>query len=430
MLFQTGNYFRFLHDRLGYFERDFRENGYVSRADFGLFGRPYFLYHPQDVQAVFQKGRRTHRETLHRLLGGGLFTMETGTAATGRKAVLQKCFDLQALEPLTRRILTLAWETLTEAGARRPAPDLLALMRTITRRVRLALLFGETYDPAEACQLMHSIGFILEHLDREFHTLLPCPDTWPTPHNLKLRAHIQRARHIIEGQVARGGATTHSGLLQSLNHQAGLPPGSVVDEAFSLLLAGTETATSITVWALHFLTLKPDLLGSLSAEVRGSDDGQSLATNPLERLPDLRWTAAVVQETLRLRPPAWAMIRALEGELETVGGGSLPAGSVVWVVPFITHRAPEFWTDPEAFQPQRFLSPPQAPVPKGSYFPFGGGGHRCIAERFALMEAQLVIAALASRFDLQTQEEAPIPPVPGIALLPKRPPVVTFWRTA
>ena len=430
MLSQTGNYFRFLQDRLGYFERDFRENGYVSHADFGLFGRPYFLYHPQDVEAVFQGGRRTHREALYRLLGGGLFTMETGTAATGRKAVLQKCFGVQSLGGLARRILAITWEVLDEAGVSHQAPDLLALMRTITRRARLALLFGETYDPVEADLLMRSIGFILEHLDREFHRWLPCPDTWPTPHNLKLRAHIRHARRMIEDQVGRGSSNDQPGLLQALTYQAGLTPRSIVDEAFSLLLAGTETSTSTTVWALHFLTLEPELLGNLYAEVREGTDGRALATSPLERLPDLQWTAAVVQETLRLRPPAWAMIRSHEDDLEAVGGRPLPAGSVVWVVPFITHRDPEFWTDPEAFRPQRFLSPPSAPVPRGSYFPFGGGGHRCIAERFALMEAQLVLAALASRFDLLTQEETLIPPVPGIALLPRRSPAVTFRRTA
>jgi pentalenene oxygenase len=430
VLFQTANYFRFLRDRLGYFERDFRVNGYVSRVDFGMFGHPYFLYHPQDVQAVFQKGRRAHRGALYRLLGGGLFTMETGTAAAGRKAVLQKCFDLQALEPLARRILAITWEALAEAGARGPEPDLLTLTRTITRRVRLAMLLGETHDPAEADRLMQSIGFILEHLDREFHRFLPCPDHWPTPHNLKLQAHIRRARGIIEEHVRRGDAMPHPGLLMSLTRHAGLDPESVVDEAFSLLLAGTETATSMTIWALHFLTLQPELLKLLSTEVRESVDGHSLATNPLEHLPKLHWTTATVQETLRLRPPAWAMIRALEDDLEAMGGKLLPAGSIVWVVPYITHRDPEFWTEPDTFRPQRFLSQAPTPVSRGSYFPFGAGSHRCIAERFALMEAQLVLAALACRFDLQTREETLIPPVPGIALLPRRPPRVTFRRTA
>jgi cytochrome P450 len=119
------------------------------------------------------------------------------------------------------------------------------------------------------------------------------------------------------------------------------------------------------------------------------------------------------------------MIRLLEGRLELVDGTSLPAGSVVWVVPLITHRDPSFWTAPEGFQPQRFLAHP-ASVHRDSYFPFGGGGHRCIAERFALMEAELVLAALASRFDILTSNESLIPPVPGIALLPKRSPAVTF----
>ena len=95
-------------------------------------------------------------------------------------------------------------------------------------------------------------------------------------------------------------------------------------------------------------------------------------------------------------------------------------------VPLLTHQDPSFWADPEAFQLQRFLCHASTSVPRDSYFPFGGGGHRCIAERFALMEAQLVLAAVVSRFDFLTSAGSRIPPVPGIALLPKRSPAVTF----
>ena len=430
MLSQICNYVQFLRDRLGYFERDFRNNGYVSQADFGRFGRPYFLYHPQDVEAFFQKGRRTHREALHRLLGGGLFTMETSSAATERKTALQKCFGIQTLASLAQRIVTITWEALDEANVRVQPPDLLSVMRTITRRVRIALLFGEAKDPIEAERLMNSIGFILEHLDREFHRWLPCPDRWPTPHNLKLRTHIQQAKRIIEGQIARTSPTGHPGLIQHLANQDGLHPREVIDEALSLLVAGTETATSITVWALHFLTQYPEILDNLYAEARGGPEGHALASSPLECLPRLRWTAAVVQETLRLRPPAWAMIRVLGSDLRTVNRTTLPEGSLAWVVPFVTHRDPTFWPDPEAFRPQRFLSLPTAMGPRQGYFPFGSGGHRCVAERLALMEAQLVLAALANRFDLLTRDAGLIPPVPGIALLPKWSPFVSFRRTA
>lgn len=117
---------------------------------------------------------------------------------------------------------------------------------------------------------------------------------------------------------------------------------------------------------------------------------------------------------MRLYPPAWLIARSATGADE-IDGYEIPAQSLVFVSPYIVHRSPRLWRDPEGFDPERFA---QAP-PRGTYFPFGGGPRQCIGNGFAMMEAQLVLATLAQKFALELVPGHPVALEPSITLRPR-----------
>jgi cytochrome P450 len=187
------------------------------------------------------------------------------------------------------------------------------------------------------------------------------------------------------------------------------------DEVITLLLAGHETTANTLTWAWYLLSQNPQaaerLRGELSTVLHGRPPG-------IEDLPALPYARSVIQEALRLYPPAWIISRRAEQDDE-IGGYPIPAGTVVSLSPYVMHRHPRFWPSPAAFDPDRF-SPAQAEGrPAYAYFPFGGGPRLCIGRDFAMQEALLILATVAQRFDLRLVPGHPVEPEPLITLRPK-----------
>ena len=143
-------------------------------------------------------------------------------------------------------------------------------------------------------------------------------------------------------------------------------------------------------------------------------------------LPDLPLTRAAFDEALRLYPPATGQPRQALGEDE-IGGHRIPKKSIVMVCQYITHRHPEFWDDPERFDPKRFLPGQGGGRPKFAYFPFGGGPRSCIGNHFALMEATLVLATIVQRYRIELVPDQRVTPDATFTLRPKPGVQVTLW---
>jgi cytochrome P450 len=126
----------------------------------------------------------------------------------------------------------------------------------------------------------------------------------------------------------------------------------------------------------------------------------------------------VIDEAMRLYPPAWGFSREAVGDDE-LGGYPLPRGWIAFVVPFVLHRLPSLWDDPESFDPDRFLPERSADRPKFAYVPFGAGPRQCIGNQFALMEAHLIVATLARRYRLRLVPKHTVEPWPLITLRPR-----------
>jgi cytochrome P450 len=170
------------------------------------------------------------------------------------------------------------------------------------------------------------------------------------------------------------------------------------DELITLLLAGHETTASTLGWAFHLIDEHPEVRDRLHAEA------VEVLGDRLPEYEDLRrltFTVAVVEEVMRLYPPVWLLPRIAQADDE-IGGYHVPAGSDVVVVPYTLHRNPEFWTDPERFDPGRFdPANPAGRPPRYAYLPFGAGPRFCIGNSLGVMEAVFVLAMTARDLELR-----------------------------
>jgi cytochrome P450 len=187
------------------------------------------------------------------------------------------------------------------------------------------------------------------------------------------------------------------------------------DEVMTMLLAGHETTSLALSWTYYLLSQHPDIERSIADEVdRVIGDGRPAFSH----VEHLSCTRRVVEESLRLYPPAWGFSRRALGDDE-IGRFRVPAGSLVFLIPFMVHRRPKLWPDPERFDPDRFTPERESARPRFAYFPFGGGPRGCIGNQFAMVEALLIVAAIARRFRIELEPDQRIRPEPLITLRPK-----------
>ena len=191
---------------------------------------------------------------------------------------------------------------------------------------------------------------------------------------------------------------------------APLPDQQIRDELLTLLSAGHETTSNALSWTLWLLSQHPSVARTLQAEVDAVLEGRAPT---IEDLGKLKFTRAVIDESMRLRPPVWLTGRmALEDH--DIEGRHIAKDSAVLISPWVTQRSPELWDNPLGFDPERWLEP--ADRHPFAFFPFGGGARKCIGEAFAYLEATLVLAMIAQRMRLDLVPGHPVVPQPQITL--------------
>jgi len=187
------------------------------------------------------------------------------------------------------------------------------------------------------------------------------------------------------------------------------------DEVMTIFLAGHETTSLALTWIWYLLSQHPDAQQLVEREVDASLQGRTPGYEDLARLP---YTRMVIEEAMRLYPPAWGFSRQALGP-DTIGGYHLPKGWLVFVIPAVMHRLPAYWADPDRFDPLRFTPEQTAARPKFVYLPFGAGPRQCIGNQFALIEAQLIVATLAQRYRLRLLPGHPVEPWALVTLRPR-----------
>src|SRR5439155_3876722 len=286
--------------------------------------------------------------------------------------------------------------------------DVAAEMGSLTLRITTRALFSVDISQ-EADSLGHRIAEGLGYLIS--------PDT---PEFLRGRAGVEETvSAIIEERRTddREYADLLAMLFAARDQDTGeaMSDREVRDQVITLMLAGYETTANALTWNWYLLSQNPRPMAVLAEEVRAVLSGR-VAT--VADLPQLPYNRMVLDESMRLYPPAWILGRRALAE-DRLGDQVIPAGSVVALCPYTMHRNPAFWDEPEEFRPERFTRDRAAARPPFAYFPFGGGPRLCIGHNFALLESQLITATLAQRFRVELVPDHPVLPERRFVLRPR-----------
>jgi cytochrome P450 len=239
----------------------------------------------------------------------------------------------------------------------------------------------------------------------------------PTPTNVRLRRSLARLDTVLAGIVRRyrerpGEPRDMLGIL--LSAEQPLSEEQLRDELATMIMSGHETTADALVWTYYLLSQHPDAQERLVAELDEVLRGRPPSP---EDLPRLRYTEAVVKESLRLYSPAWITSREAIRDCE-LGGFHVPAGTTLGVSQWVTHRDPRYYEEPEAFRPERWLAESIQQLPKYAWFPFGGGPRLCIGASLAMLELVLITACVARRFRLELAPGHEVKSHPALALQP------------
>lgn len=415
-------------DPLGTYLQAWREEGDVVRFQLGGPFEAYLIVHPSGVERVLRTENHLygkvawHNACFRQLLGHGLATSE-GDRWLSRRRLLQPAFHRDAIASMATGMVDAAeetasrWDQLPAGEVVDVSREMMRLTLTVAARSLLGVDASE-----DAARLGPAIDQSLMHVFRRIESMVAFPLIVPTPANRRFLAARARLDAWIMGMISRR-RQAQSGepnfldiLLDARDAETGEPLSDreIRDEVMTMLMAGHESTSVALTWAWYLLDRHPNAFDALRAEV---DEVVGARPVELEDLPRLKVTSMVVDETLRLYPPAWSTSRSPIRDDE-IDGRRIPRGKFVIVSPYVTHRHPAFWSDPEAFRPERFRDGIPSGEARFSYLPFGGGPRQCMGAQFALTEARIVLATLASRFRPRRAHGKEIRPDPSITLRP------------
>ncbi len=189
------------------------------------------------------------------------------------------------------------------------------------------------------------------------------------------------------------------------------------DEAMTIFLAGHETTANALSWTWDLVMRHPAVYERLIAETSATLNGRSPSVADLPAMP---YVGQVFKEAMRLYPPVWFLDRQVIHPFD-LGGYSFPIGTLLVLSPYTLHRNPDYFADPERFDPDRFVSGQEEAWPRMAYMPFGDGPRVCLGNHFALLEGQLILATLAQRVRFEPLITAKVPLYPVVTLRPGGP---------
>jgi cytochrome P450 len=403
-----------------------------------FFGRSSFILNtPDSIRHVLVDNYENYVRTpaavrvLRPVLGEGLLIAE-GRAWKHQRRTLAPAFTPRAVATLVPHMIAATDETIAKLGAASDGPvDLRGAMQRMTLEIAGRTMFSFGMDRHGAALR----GFVMEYGERlarpHFLDLL-LPLSWPSPQDLS-RARFRKRWTSFVGMLmaerrAAGkgeGAPPHD-LFDLMNAARDPESGEAFtdaqlgDQVATMILAGHETTATALFWSLYVLALDPATQEQLAAEVKG------VTVNDALDIEQLKFTRAVVDETMRLYPPAFLIARAAAAP-DTIAGLPVRKNDVVLIAPWLLHRHEKLWRDPNAFIPARFM-PPAPPPDRFAYLPFGVGARVCIGAHFALVEATLALAKMIGAFRVELLDKEPVMPVGVVTTQPDRSPMFRIAR--
>lgn len=384
--------------------------------------RIVLLAHPDDMRDVmvthqrrFMKGRALQRAK--RLIGDGLLTSE-GDFHLRQRRLVQPAFHKARIAGYAEAMASAAAATRDgwSVGPVDINAEMMALTMTIVARTLFATEVAQ--DTERVAGALHD-AFSAFNLG--FNPLASLLDRLPTPKTRRFnraRATLDDIIYRIIVERRRDGEDRGDLLSMLLASQdtegdgTGMTDEQLRDELLTLFLAGHETTANALSWTWMLLDQHPQVAHSLHREIDTVLGGR---TPNVADVPHLPYTRAVIAESMRLYPPAYITGR-MSLEAHSVRDWSFPTGTIFIMPQWIAHRDERWWPEANAFRPSRWFEPDDRP--RFAYFPFGGGTRICIGEQFAWMEAVILLATLASRWEVKLKTPLPIPE-PIVTLRPK-----------
>jgi cytochrome P450 len=377
-----------------------------------------------DAKDIYVKG--TIWDKVKPLVGNGLVTAE-GEDWKRQRRLAQPVFQHGRLEPICMIMTEVIADVLEGWNAPSQGSKTIALfseMRKLTLTVVIRALFG-TELARQLPAVAGSFVTALEVINRRIISptpYLPWLYRVPTRDNRAFRRAVRYLDAVVEEIIRRRESTGEPAstdllaliMAAQVAEENQISPGLLRDEIMTLLLAGFETSATTMTWAICLLERNPEAWSRLVTEVDLALGGRTPQFDDLAALP---YTRAVIEETLRLRPAKWAIPR-MATRVDEVRDFRVPRGDIVILVPYVTHRHPDFWVDPEQFEPTRFLPASRTGIHRWAYFPFGAGQRKCLGMDFALMEGQLTLAMIAQRYQLRRPDKLDVRPDPYVTLRP------------
>jgi len=380
---------------------------------FHLVSDPELIREVLVTQAAnFPKDKRDV-EILDRTIGHGLVSAN-GDEHKRQRRLTQPAFHTRRIDAYAGTMVDYTEAMLDEWDENWPdgeARDISEIMRQLTMVIVARSLFGadRLAMKATAERIGAAIHTVQEVADKEFQSAVVLPAWWPGARNRRRKAATAVLYETIDRLIADrraaagGGEVADRGDLLSMlllsRDESGdrMSDAEVRDQLVTLFVAGHETTSNALTWAWRLLSQHPAAEARLHAEI------DALGGRPpaLADLPALPYTLQVIKEAMRLYPPAWVLNVRRAAADTTIGPWAIHQGDLLWLSPFVMHRRPQFYPDPERFDPDRWTPERERALPKFAYMPFGGGPRVCIGNGFALMEAHLIVAAVARRYRLR-----------------------------
>jgi len=386
----------------------------------------YLLNHPDLVREVlvtrqsnFIKSRALQRARV--LLGEGLLTSE-GDFHKRQRRLVQPAFHRDRLAAYAAVMSDYA-ARLRDRWTDGSTLDVAAEMMRLTLAVVGKTLFSADVE-SEASEIGDALTTVLKMFNLLMMPFSEYLEKLPLPSMRRFEKARARLDATIYGLIEerRASSQDRGDLLSMLllaqdeeDQGSGMTDKQVRDEALTLFLAGHETTANALTWTWYLLSQNPECERRLHQELDAALAGRAAQAADL---PALRYTEMVFTEAMRLYPPAWAIGRMSIEPFE-LGGIEIAAGSIFIASPYVTHRDPRWFPDPERFDPERWTREAREDRPRFSYFPFGGGARVCIGERFAWMEGVLVLATLAQEWKLRLAPGQKVDTLPLITLRTK-----------
>lgn len=397
-----------------------------------FLGRSSFILNTSDtIRHVLVDNYENYTRTpagirvLRPMLGEGLLISE-GRAWKHQRRTLAPAFTPRAVSALVPHMIAATDETIAKLRAASNAPvDLREAMQRMTLEIagRTMFSFGMDRHGGALRDFVMEYG---QNLARPHFLDLLLPLSWPSPQDFARARFRKRWTAFVAMLMAerRAAGKNQSAPPRDLFDLMGAARDPETGDAFTdeqlgdqiatMILAGHETTATALFWALYLLALDPATQEQLAVEVKGAN------VNDVSDIERLKFNRAVVDETMRLYPPAFLIARGASGP-DTIAGMPVKKNDIILIAPWLLHRHEKLWRDPNAFVPSRFMT--GTPPDRFAYLPFGVGARVCIGAHFALVEATLALAKIIGAFRVTLVDKEPVLPVGVVTTQPNRSPM-------